>query len=55
MYLELNEREIEVIRQALRKAEEAHKRNDFKALVLETSDLRSKINDAMISQSLALK
>ncbi len=50
MRLELTEREIEVIRQALRKAEEAHKRNDFKALMLEAADLRSKISDAIIDQ-----
>lgn len=49
--LQLNQREIEVIRQALRYAEETHKRNDFKVLVLEVQDLRSKINDAIISAS----
>lgn len=48
--LELNQREVEVIRQALRYAEETHKRNDFKVLVLEVQDLRSKINDAIIAQ-----
>lgn len=51
MNLELNEREVEVIRQALRYAEETHKRNDFKVLVLEVQDLRSKINDAIINHS----
>lgn len=50
MNLELTEREVEVIRQALRHNEEAHKRNDFKVLVLEVQDLRSKINDAIINQ-----
>jgi Arc/MetJ-type ribon-helix-helix transcriptional regulator len=49
--LQLSQREIEVIRQALRYAEETHKRNDFKVLVLEVQDLRSKINDAIISAS----
>lgn len=44
----LTEREVEVIRQALRKAEETHKRNDFKALVLEVQDLRSKVSDALL-------
>lgn len=48
--LSLNAREVEVIRQALRYAEETHKRNDFKVLVLEVQDLRSKINDAIITQ-----
>lgn len=50
--LELNEREIQVIRDALRMAEASHKRNDFKALVLEAQDLRSKINDAIIVHEL---
>lgn len=48
--LSLNTREVEVIRQALRYAEETHKRNDFKVLVLEVQDLRSKVNDAIIAQ-----
>lgn len=50
MKLELTARELEVVRQALRGAEEAHKRADFKALVIETSNLRSKISSAMIDQ-----
>lgn len=50
MNIEVTEREVEVIRQALRYAEETHKRNDFKVLVLEVQDLRSKINDAIINQ-----
>jgi Arc/MetJ-type ribon-helix-helix transcriptional regulator len=53
MNLEVTEREVEVIRQALRYAEETHKRNDFKVLVLEAQDLRSKINDAIISQQVS--
>lgn len=53
MNLELTEREVEVIRQALRYAEETHKRNDFKVLVLEAQDLRSKINDAIINQQVS--
>jgi hypothetical protein len=28
--------------------EEGHKRNDFKALVLEMQEIRSRMNDAMI-------
>jgi Arc/MetJ-type ribon-helix-helix transcriptional regulator len=53
MNLEVTEREVEVIRQALRYAEETHKRNDFKVLVLEAQDLRSKINDAIINQQVS--
>ncbi len=52
--LSLNAREVEVIRQALRYAEETHKRNDFKVLVLEVQDLRSKINDAIISHQVSV-
>ena len=50
--LELSEREIQVIKDALRMAEASHKRNDFKALVIEAQDLRSKVNDAIISHKL---
>lgn len=46
--LRLTEREVEVIRMALRSNESQHQRNDFKALVLESQDLRSKIADAII-------
>lgn len=52
--LELTDREAEVIRQALRYAEETHKRNDFKVLVLEAQDLRSKINDAIINHRVSV-
>lgn len=52
--LQLTSREVEVIRQALRHAEESHKRNDFPALVLEAQDLRSKVNDAIILASKVL-
>jgi len=50
MALDLTNREVNVIRDALRMAEERHKRNDFPALVLEVQDLRSKISNAMIDQ-----
>jgi hypothetical protein len=33
---------------ALRQAQDTHKRNDFKTLVLEVEDLRSKIANAII-------
>lgn len=48
LLLDLTASEVEIIRQALRAQEEAHKRNDFKALVLQVQDLRSKINDAIL-------
>lgn len=54
MRLELTDREVEVIRMALRLQEETHKRNDFKALVLEVSDLRSKVNDFVLDNSKAI-
>jgi hypothetical protein len=46
--LELSIREIEVIRQALRSQEDAHKRNGFKGLVAEDSALRAKISNALL-------
>lgn len=46
--IELTDREVDIVRMALRSAEDAHKRNDFKVLVLEVQDLRSKLNDAII-------
>ena len=54
MRLELTDREVEVIRMALRLQEETHKRNDFKALVLEVADLRSKVNDFVLDNSKAI-
>jgi hypothetical protein len=47
--LELSDRELVVIRQALRTEEERHKRNDFRVLELEAQELRSKIADSMIN------
>lgn len=47
--LELSDRELIVIRQALRTEAERHKRNDFKVLLLEVEDLRSKIADSVIN------
>ena len=47
--LELSERELTVIRQALRTEEERHRRNDFKVLVMEVEELRSKIADSVIN------
>jgi hypothetical protein len=48
MKIDLTDREIEVIRMALRVQEENHKRNGFNVLVLEVADLRSKIADSLL-------
>jgi hypothetical protein len=48
LLLDLTPREVEVIRMALRQAQEAHQRNDFKVLVLEVADLRAKVSDAIL-------
>jgi hypothetical protein len=48
LLLDLTPREVEVIRMALRQAQDTHQRNDFKTLVLEVEDLRSKIANAII-------
>ena len=48
LLLDLTPREVEVIRMALRLQQEAHKRNDFKVLVIEVESLRSKISDAIL-------
>lgn len=54
LLLDLTAREVEVIRMALRSEEDKHKRNDFKALVTEVQDLRSKISDAILDSRKAL-
>jgi len=48
LLLDLTPREVEVIRMALRHQQDTHKRNDFKTLVLEVEELRSKIANAII-------
>jgi len=48
LLLDLTNREVEVIRMALRVQEDTHKRNDFSHLLVEVQDLRSKIADAII-------
>lgn len=53
LLLDLSPREVEVIRMALRAEEDKHKRNDFKALVIEVQELRSKISDALIDNHYA--
>ena len=54
LLLDLTPREVEVIRMALRAQQDVHKRNDFKALVIECESLRSKISDAMLDLRSAL-
>ena len=54
LLLNLTQREVEVVRMALRLQEDNHKRNDFPALVLETQTLRSKIADMIIDNALEL-
>ena len=51
LLLNLTQREVEVIRMALRLQEDTHKRNDFPSLVLEVQGLRSKIADAIIDNT----
>ena len=46
--IEFSEREWHAVMGALRTQEEGHKRNDFKALVSEMQEIRSRMNDAMI-------
>jgi hypothetical protein len=53
MNLELSDRDIEVIRMALRAQEETHKKNGFSVLVIEVLQLRAKITDALIDNKLA--
>jgi hypothetical protein len=48
LLLDLTQREVEVIRMALRLQEDNHKRNDFPTLLLEVQGLRSKIADAVL-------
>ena len=48
LLLDLTPRQVEVVRQALRLQEEAHKRNDFKVLEVEAQELRSHICNALL-------
>lgn len=52
--IEFSEREWHAVMGALRMQEESHKRNDFKALVLEMQEIRSRMNDAMIDRKLVV-
>jgi hypothetical protein len=51
LLLDLNPRQVEVIRQALRSQEQIHQRNDFKTLVIEIQELRSHIGNAIIDHN----
>ena len=53
--VEFTETEWSAVMGALRMQEEAHKRNDFKALVSEMQDIRSRMNDAMIDSKLSVQ
>ena len=48
LLLDLTPRQVEVVRQALRLQEEAHKRNGFKVLEIEAQEFRSHISNAVI-------
>jgi len=52
--VEFTETEWSAVMGALRLQEEAHKRNDFKALVAQIQDIRSHMNDAMIDSKLSV-
>ena len=54
MNVEMSERDWNVIVGALRHQEDAHKRNDFKALVIEVQELRSRLNDVYIDSKLSV-
>jgi hypothetical protein len=51
LLLDLTQREVEVVRMALRLQEDNHKRNDFTHLLVEVQDLRSKIADMIIDNA----
>ena len=52
--VELTEREAEVIRMALRSAQDRHRRDGFEVLVIEADNLRSKISDAVLDKKLSI-
>ena len=53
LLLDLTPREVEIIRMALRTNEENHKKNGFSILVIEVSQLRAKIADSLIDNSVS--
>jgi len=52
--VELTPREVDVIRMALRSAQDRHKRDGFEVLVIEADNLRSKISNAVIDNKLSI-
>lgn len=50
--IDFSEREWHAVMGALRMQEKNHKRNDFKALVSEMQEIRSRMNDAMIDSKI---
>jgi len=54
MNLDLTDREMDVVRMALRQQEEIHKRNGFEHLTKEVADLRSKISNYLLDNSKAM-
>jgi len=52
--IEFAETEWNAVMGALRLQEENHRRNDFKALVAQIQDIRSRMNDAMIDSKLSV-
>ena len=53
--IDFSEREWHAVMGALRMQEESHKRNDFKALVIEMQEIRSRMNDDMIDNKLVVR
>ena len=51
MKLELTDREVEVIRLALREKQEGHRKHGFLNLAVETAELRSKISDFVLDNA----
>lgn len=48
LLLDLTPRQVEVLRQALRLQEEAHKRNGFKVLEIEAQEFRAYVSNALL-------
>ena len=52
--IDFSEREWSAVMGALRMQEESHKRNEFKVLVSEMQEIRSRMIDAMIDSKLSV-
>lgn len=55
MIFEMSDREVEVIRMALRSQQDAHQRNGFAVLMHEVQELRSRLSDAYIDKNLSVR